>query len=141
MRSHSLCFLVASLIVVACSSATSSVPKRSDSAVTPEPDPDAGAQASDTGTTHTVSVTNFAYTPAKLRITVGDTVEWIWEEGTHTVSSGADCVADNKIESGKHTAPFTFRHTFTEVGTVDYLCDYMEHCAKGQQGNILVTAK
>lgn len=63
-----------------------------------------------------------------------------WDEGTHTVSSGKGCVADKKIESGEQSAPFTFRHTFTEAGTVPYLCDYMQHCAKGQKGVVVVTA-
>ena len=143
MRTPSLCFVLVSLLAVigACSSTTSSVPKGSDSGVGPDgSDADAGTDASDTATTHTVRVTNFAYTPAMLSIKVGDTVEWIWDEGTHTVSSGKGCVADKKIESGEQSAPFTFRHTFTEAGTVSYLCDYMQHCAKGQKGVIVVTA-
>lgn len=143
MRTRSLCFVLVSLFAVigACSSTTSSVPKGSDSGVGPDgSDTDAGTDASDTATTHTVRVTNFAYTPAMLSIKVGDTVEWIWDEGTHTVSSGTGCVADKKFESGEHSAPFTFRHTFTEAGTVNYLCDYMQHCAKGQKGVVVVIA-
>ncbi len=75
--------------------------------VSPEAAEEAGVDAGDAAATHTVSVTNFAYTPAELTIKLGDTVEWVWEEGTHTVSSGTDCVADKKIESGQHSAPFT----------------------------------
>jgi plastocyanin len=144
MRAHSLCFVLASLLVVigACSSTTASVAKDPDSGVAPDAaEVDAGTDAPDGVKTHTVKVTNFLYTPEKLTISVGDTVEWIWEEGTHTVSSGAGCVADKKIESGEETAPFTFRHTFTEAGTVPYFCDFMSHCAKGQTGIITVTAK
>ena len=141
MRIHSLCIFLASLLLLgACSSTTSST-KSADSGVPPAPAEEAGVDAGDTAATHTVSETNFAYTPAELTIKVGDTVEWVWEEGTHTVSSGTDCVADKKIESGQHAAPFTFTHTFTEPGTMSYLCAYMEHCAKGQTGVISIKAK
>ena len=143
MRTKSLFLLLGLFLVGACSSTTSSVPKgSSDAGVDPDAsEVDAAAEPADAAATHIVSVTNFAYTPADLKIKVGDTVEWVWEEGTHTVSSGADCVANKKIESGRHTAPFTFRHTFTEAGTVSYLCDYMQHCAKGQSGTVVVTAR
>ena len=134
-----ICFVV---VASACSSKTSSLPNQSDSGPSPDDaSADAGTDASPAPATHTVSVTNFAYTPAELSIRVGDTVEWVWGSGTHTVSSGVDCVVDKKLESGEHSAPFTFRHTFTEPGTMNYLCDYMEHCAKGQHGVIVVTAE
>ena len=139
MRTTSLCLSPFILVLaIACSSTTSTVTQPIDAGATPEqaePDP---TDESDAGTTFKVAVTNFAYAPAKLTIKVGDTVQWTWKEGTHTVSSGSDCVADEKLESGKHTAPFTFRHKFTEAGTVNYFCDYMEHCTKGQRGVIVV---
>ena len=146
MRLPSLCLGLVSLLVVigACSSTTTSVPNATDSGIAKDgsdgSDGGAGTDASEGATKHTVKVTNFAYTPAELTIKVGDTVEWVWVEGTHTVSSGTGCVADKKIESGQESAPFTFQHTFTEAGTVSYLCDYMQHCAKGQKGVVVVTA-
>ena len=88
--------------------------------------------------THTVEATNFAYTPAKLTIKVGDTVQWTFAGGTHTVTSGKNCSADGKFDSKVKTSPSTYRRTFDTAGTFDYFCDYREHCTMGQVGVIEV---
>jgi len=87
---------------------------------------------------HTVSVTNFVYSPKTLTIKAGQTVEWVFKTGTHTVTSGGDCKKDGRFDSGVHKSPFTFRHTFEQTGTFEYFCDYMDHCGKGQVGTIKV---
>jgi plastocyanin len=38
-------------------------------------------------TKHIVSVTNFAFTPAKTQVFPGDTVRWVWGSGVHTTTS------------------------------------------------------
>lgn len=43
----------------------------------------------------TVIVSNFQYTPQFLEIDLGDTIRYIWEEGNHPTSSGAEGVPDD----------------------------------------------
>jgi len=51
----------------------------------------------------------------------GDTVTWVWyANGTHNVNSNAD--AAESFESSFQGNGATFSHTFTVVGTNDYLC-------------------
>jgi len=48
-------------------------------------------------------------------ITVGETVTWVWSSGFHSTTSGAcnpTCIQDGLWNSGQHSTPFTFMHTF-----------------------------
>ena len=93
-------------------------------------------------TTSTVHVgTNGAmtFTPASLTINAGDSVQWVWDGGPHTVTSGAPGAVDGKfcsLPSG--TAPSatacnattyaenagaTFTQTFPSDGTFPYFCE------------------
>jgi plastocyanin len=67
-------------------------------------------------------------------IPVGTTVEWLWQNATHSTTSGT-CNMTNCIpgpvgtppntelwDSGQHSTPFTFTHTFNNVGTFTYFC-------------------
>jgi plastocyanin len=63
-------------------------------------------------------------------ITVGRTVEWQWGSANHSTTSGT-CDATNCIpgpvfgeiwNSAVHSPPFTFTHTFNNVGTFTYFC-------------------
>lgn len=137
---------IAAMLVVACSSSTTSTsttgtgvtanggaaPDASDATETPD--------ASLSGATHVVNVSDFAYEPASLKIAVGDTVRWVWTDGTHTVTEGKSCTAKaGGFDSGRHTAAFTYEHTFDAAGTFDYFCDYREHCTMmGQVGSVEV---
>ena len=137
----------ATAIAIAVSCSSSDPPSTGQTAGT-----DGGATESDASTTddggaeqdsappadHKIDVTNYVYTPKKLTVKVGQTVEWVFKTGTHTVTSGAGCKKDGAFDSGVHKSPFTFRHTFDAAGTFEYFCDYMEHCAKGQVGTITV---
>ena len=137
-------FALATMLAVACSSSTTSTPSPTPAGSVA---PDGGAtaeadtpDASTSGATHTVSVSNFAYEPATLKIAVGDTVRWVWSDGTHTVTEGKDCTAKaGGFDSARHTAAFTYEHTFDVAGTFDYFCDYREHCTMmGQVGSVEV---
>jgi uncharacterized repeat protein (TIGR01451 family) len=55
-------------------------------------------------------------------INVGDTVRWVWNSdgvphSTQTAAGQAD-----SWDSGIHTTPFTFEHTFAQTGTFNYFC-------------------
>ena len=89
----------------------------------------------------TIHVGNFYYNPKTVTVKVGDTVQWIWDGGTHTVTSGTSCTRDGKFDSGTHsTSKFVFTRKFTEAGTFGFFCDFMDHCtSRGQEGTVTVT--
>ena len=89
----------------------------------------------------------FAFSPATLNISVGDTVRWTWDSFGHSVTSGGSCVADSQfcspddmncpagILSGTGTV---YQHTFSQAGTYTYFC--AAHCIRGMVGSINVAA-
>jgi hypothetical protein len=54
-------------------------------------------------------------------IDVGDTVEWVWDQGYHSVEPVGGSIVD--FDSGDQLPPFTFDYTFTEPGFVRFFCD------------------
>jgi PKD repeat protein len=56
-------------------------------------------------------------------IHVGDTVQWIWDNSTHSTTSGTCCTADGNWNSGVHSTPFNFSHTFNAAGSFPYFCE------------------
>jgi plastocyanin len=84
-----------------------------------------------TGTTTGVSIvpgsttlTDDAYEPNPVQISVSDTVTWTNDDTTpHTVTSGANAQADGIFDSDIMAAGETFEHTFTEgPGEYPYYC-------------------
>src|ERR1043166_7845514 len=55
-------------------------------------------------------------------INVGDTVQWVWASGVtfHTTTAGPKEL--ESWDSGPHPQPFSFTHTFNELGTYNYFC-------------------
>lgn len=146
MRSSFLLFALVTQ-VAACSSST---PATTDSGEidhdamdmdTTEPVEDTAPSETSSGAAATIHVGNFYYNPKTVTVKVGETVEWIWDGGTHTVTSGSSCTSDKKWDSGVHsTAKYKFTHKFTEAGTFPFFCDFMDHCtSKGQEGTVTVT--
>jgi plastocyanin len=103
-------------------------------APTPTPTPPAGAvhvvNIGQAGTTYTDSVSGTNQTT----IHVGDTVQWVWQSGPHSTTSGTctgggpgyaakSCDADGKWESGIKQMSSTFSWTFNTAGTYKYFCD------------------
>jgi amicyanin len=74
-----------------------------------------GARA---GTSHTVDIANFAFSPATLTIQVGDTVTWTNLDAVqHTATS-----TTGVFDSGLLDQDAGYSFTFTQPGTYDYLC-------------------
>ena len=55
----------------------------------------------------------------QLTIEVGDTVEWTWGSGTHNLVSTSGV---ETFDSGYESSGFVWSHTFTVVGSTDYVC-------------------
>ena len=82
-----------------------------------------GATSATTATT-TVSVvsdsqTQGAYQPNPVRVKVGDSVTWTWQDQGNDHSVSAD---DGSFESCLQGAGKTFTRTFTTAGTYAYHC-------------------
>jgi plastocyanin len=77
-------------------------------------------------------------------IHVGDTVHWVWDAGApHSTTSVAG--SKESWDSGVHTAPFSFDHTFTQSGVFTYDCsihgrDLGNGKASGMFGTVTVLA-
>lgn len=138
MGNSKLLFAIVTAGLVACSSSTSPTTAAEPSPTEPAPGTDSAAPPAREPATHTVTVTNFAYSPKTLTIKPGDTVQWVFEDGTHTVTSGKDCKEDGAFDSKVHGSPFTYTRTFDAAGSVPYFCSYREHCRMGQEGVIEV---
>ena len=59
-------------------------------------------------------------------IPVGTTVEWLWQSGLHSSTSGTcnatNCIPDGMWNSGQLQPPSTFTFTFNTPGTYTYYC-------------------
>ena len=100
-------------------------------------------------TTHMVLVGSegLSFSPSSLTIRVGDTVQWSWSSGGHTVTSGSQCSADGQFCSPSDSncasalpsnQGATYSHTFSTAGTFPYFC--IPHCGFGMVGTIVVEA-
>lgn len=65
------------------------------------------------------------FTPKFLTIEAGDTVQWVWgDTKEHSVTSGDGNtgIPNGIFDSGIHPGPFTYSHTFPNVGSFPYYC-------------------
>lgn len=67
---------------------------------------------------NTVTLANFAFSPATLTVEVGTMVTWTNNDSTtHTVTSGTGV-----FESGNLALNATYTYVFAETGTFSYYC-------------------
>jgi len=77
-----------------------------------------GSAATARGATHAVDIAEFAFAPAELTITAGDTVTWTNRDAVvHTATSVNGAFDSGDLETGA-----SYSLTFTTPGTYDYLC-------------------
>lgn len=68
----------------------------------------------------TVAIGDFDYQPATLRITPGTTITWTNQDSiVHTVTFRDLDAGSDDLKKGE-----MFEHTFTEVGTYAYFCEF-----------------
>ena len=73
-------------------------------------------------------------------INLGDTIQWVWASGGIAHSTTAAAGQLESWDSGLHPQPFTFSHTFNNVGTFGYYCTL--HGFGGGCGNgVLMSGK
>ena len=83
-----------------------------------------------TGTTASVAVKNFAFSPAQLVVTRGATVTWTFEDSTqHNITAD-----NNAFKSGDQSSGGTYSFTFHSAGSYDYICSIHPY----MKGNVTV---
>jgi plastocyanin len=89
----------------------------------------------------TVTLGNFYFDPAEVTIFEGDTVVWVWTEGSHSTTSddcmccSCTCTWDSGVQSDS-CPPFVFQFTFDTAGDYDYYCQ--PHFFLGMTGTVHV---
>ena len=76
-----------------------------------------------TGVVHTVTLGGGTFAPRVVTIALGDTIDFVWADGTHSVASGFRCKVDGMFQSGLHPAPFSYRLTFLKPGVFPYFSE------------------
>jgi plastocyanin len=67
-----------------------------------------------------IHIKNFAFVPESVTIPAGSTVKFVEDDAVpHTVTA-----TDGSFDSGNLDQKQTWTHTFTKVGTYNYLCTY-----------------
>ncbi len=75
-----------------------------------------------TATIQTVTVANFSFSPASFTIALGDTVQWVWSNGSHTTTSGTIPSGAATWNSSMTSSTTTFTYIPTVSGTYNYVC-------------------
>ncbi len=86
-----------------------------------------------------VKVRNFLFDPRDITIPIGETVKWVWEEGSHTTTSGtgsADPQAGALWDEPMTQSNTTFSLQFNEDGAFPYFC--IPHESIDMKGTITV---
>jgi plastocyanin len=78
-------------------------------------------------TTFTVTVSNFQFSPASVNAAVGDTIKWVWMNGSHTTTSRTDIPDAIPTGAAPWNSPMnssnkTFSYRITVAGTYNYWC-------------------
>jgi plastocyanin len=92
-----------------------------------------GATGANAGTSVSIvsgssSLSDTAYQPNPIQVSVGNTVTWTNDDSQpHTVTSGSNGQPDNKFNSSPNFNPLmapgqTFSFTFTQAGDYPYFC-------------------
>lgn len=96
---------------------------------------DESGSISDEGETHIVEITKFGFKPNRLKISVGDTVEWRQAEDSPLpkvfIQGAQKC---NNVRSGYFTKGESFKHTFYEPA----YCNFIEGSTTTIFMNIIV---
>ena len=82
------------------------------------------------GSTVTIGAENFAFSPSTVTVSVGDTVQWVLNEGSHTTTSGDAPTPDglwNQVIAAE--APVSI--TFDQAGQFSFYCRFHPDAMQG----------
>ena len=103
-----------------------------------------GSSSTDEDTAATIEVGpggRFIFDPETIRISAGDTIEWIWRTHNHNIvpdivpesASWEGTPGDSTITYGPN---YTYEKTFTTLGRYSYYCQ--PHLPAGMVGTVVV---
>ncbi|HRH48887.1 MAG TPA: plastocyanin/azurin family copper-binding protein [Panacibacter sp.] len=98
-----------------------------------------GITVSSNAATITIHVKNFAFSPKTVNAVVGDVIQFVWDNGSHTTTSKTipvGAAAWDAIMDGTATHT-TFNYILTVAGTYNYKCT--PHELGGMIGTLTVT--
>lgn len=115
------------------------------SATTP-PSEEVSGTSTGSGATHTIIVAPSAgvlrYMPFATNASVGDTVVFQWDAGTHTVTQSSALEVCNKtangFASGQRSAGAVFNQVINDTQPIWFYCGIPGHCEAGMFGGINV---
>ncbi len=91
-------------------------------------------------TSHSVTVSNYAFSPKNLTITAGDEVVWTNTTGSHNVNGEMATFPSNPVSFGNNVGTgWTYKFVFNTPGTYNYQCD--PHTAMDMVGLVVVNPK
>jgi plastocyanin len=82
---------------------------------------------------HNVNVGNYYFNPSSLNVTVGDTVRWVWVNGSHTTTSSTIPGAAASWDEPINNSNTSYEYKVTVAGTYNYVCT--PHAGMGQVGS------
>ncbi len=88
--------------------------------------------------TFIVEVEDNEFSPAIINLNLGDTIYWIWDEGTHTTTSTLIPPGANPWSASIEQTSPAFMYVPTVTGSYDYECYF--HGSMGMLGHFTVTA-
>ncbi|MGE5457176.1 MAG: plastocyanin/azurin family copper-binding protein, partial [Methanococcaceae archaeon] len=71
---------------------------------------------------HVVNVQNYAFVPANLNVQVGDTIRWVWINGSHTTTSTTIPVGAPAWDEPINSSNTFYEYRVSVVGVYNYLC-------------------
>lgn len=84
-----------------------------------------------------IRITNFQFTLATVNAKVGDTIQWVWKEGSHTTTSTSVPLGAATWDRVMDAAHQNFRYILKVPGVYKYKCK--PHASLGMKGTINVT--
>lgn len=87
-------------------------------------------------TQYMVMVSNFTFTPSSFNMHLGDTVLFMWSNGTHTTTSTTIPAGATAWNSNIDASTTTFMYKPTKQGVYNYQCNF--HVSSGMIGSFTV---
>jgi plastocyanin len=86
---------------------------------------------------HTIKVSNFQFSPSTTNAHLGDTILWVWKEGSHTTTSLAIPANAKPWDRVLNSTQKRFKYVVKKTGTYNFKC---KPHAPAMAGKIIVTA-
>jgi plastocyanin len=87
-------------------------------------------------TVYTVNVSSNQFSPASVTMNTGDTVKWVWVNGSHTTTSSSIPTGATPWNSPITSSVTTYSYVPSVAGTYNYVCT--PHASMGMVGTLIV---